>query len=196
MPYLQSLDEIEDIENLTHRAVLQAVRDTTFNMAEIAKRLKIHIVTAYHIVRQYLPEGFIRKRTQMLQLKRGSMEIGEKYSPDDLVHVIPADNMPSSTHPAALPTASAEGLSPKASDVIASQDAQNKQNLPPDAYQSCPECTPSVVHHSTTMTQTKNILSVQHGNFTLKWEGDNDPRPLESFCCVMKEFLTILGTKS
>ncbi len=36
MPYLQSLDEIEDIENVTHRAVLQAVRDTTFNMAEIA----------------------------------------------------------------------------------------------------------------------------------------------------------------
>ena len=67
MPYLQSLDEIEDIENLTHRAVLQAVRDATFNMAEIVKRLKIHTVTAYHIVRQYLPEGFIRKRAQMLK---------------------------------------------------------------------------------------------------------------------------------
>ena len=189
MPYLQSLDEIEDIENLTHRAVLQAVRDTTFNMAEIAKLLKIHIVTAYHIVRQYLPEGFIRKRTQMLQLRRGSMGTGEKYSPDDPVHVIPADNTPSYTDPAALPTASAEGFPPKASDDIAVQD-------PPNAYQSCSACTPSGVQHATTMRQAKNLLSVQHGNFTLKWEGDNDPRHLESFCRVMKEFLTILGTKS
>ena len=69
MPYLQTLDRLEDIENLTHRAVLQALRDTDFSMGEIAKRLKIHVVTAYHIVRQYLPQGYSNQHLYRLRLE-------------------------------------------------------------------------------------------------------------------------------
>ena len=102
MPYLQTLDRLEDIENLTHRAVLQALRDTDFSMGEIAKRLKIHVVTAYHIVRQYLPQGYIRKRTQMLHFQRSQEN---SCSPDDLVQVVPANSTVSS-NPALVQTPS------------------------------------------------------------------------------------------
>ena len=42
MSQLQSLEQIENINNLSHRAVLKALRDTTYSIAEIAARLGIH----------------------------------------------------------------------------------------------------------------------------------------------------------
>ncbi len=42
MSRLQSLEQIESVVNLNHRAVLKALRDTAYSIAEIAARLGIH----------------------------------------------------------------------------------------------------------------------------------------------------------
>ncbi|MBR4742237.1 MAG: hypothetical protein IK079_05000 [Desulfovibrio sp.] len=146
MPCLQTLDRLEDIENLTHRAVLQALRDTDFTMGEIAKRLKIHVVTAYHIVRQYLPQGYIRKRTQMLHLQRTQRAQESPCSPDDLVQVVPAKITASSN--------SALAQTPTYDDKCAVMGRTGVA--------------------TTRIENNQNSLSLQHGGFVLKWEGVND----------------------
>ena len=59
MSLLKNIDELENVENLTHRAVLKAIRDTSFSMKEIAFHMKLGRTFIYYIVRRYLPQGYL-----------------------------------------------------------------------------------------------------------------------------------------
>ncbi|MBQ7585736.1 MAG: helix-turn-helix domain-containing protein [Desulfovibrionaceae bacterium] len=86
MSQLQSLEQIESVVNLNHRAVLKALRDTAYSIAEIAARLGIHRTSVYYIAKAYLPTGYLNKRKQMLQLEKMSK------APEDIVNVVPDIN--------------------------------------------------------------------------------------------------------
>ena len=85
MSQLQSLEQIENINNLSHRAVLKALRDTTYSIAEIAARLGIHRTSIYYIAKTYLTTGYLNKRKQMLQLEKMSKAAEDRYTPEVLL---------------------------------------------------------------------------------------------------------------
>ena len=92
MSQLQSLEQIESVVNLNHRAVLKALRDTAYSIAEIAARLGIHRTSVYYIAKAYLPTGYLNKRKQMLQLEKMSKAPEDRYTPEDIVNVVPDIN--------------------------------------------------------------------------------------------------------
>lgn len=91
MPRLNSIDELDSVQNLEHRAVLKALRDTGETVTEIARRFKISRSAAYYVIETYLPEGYIENRNQSLQLGRLMDVASERtYSDDDPITVIDA----------------------------------------------------------------------------------------------------------
>ena len=93
MSLLQSPEQIESVDNLNHRAVLMALRDTNYNISEIAARLKIKRTTIYYIANKYLPVGFLQNRSQILLLKKMSKVAKDRHTSEtDMVTVVPDIN--------------------------------------------------------------------------------------------------------
>ena len=90
MSLLKKIDELENVENLTHRAVLKAIRDTSFSMKEIAFHMKLGRTFIYYIVRRYLPQGYLQRRAQLLELQSMSRIAEERSKAEDRVLIVPA----------------------------------------------------------------------------------------------------------
>ena len=61
--------DVEQISNLKHRAVVQALLTTSLTIKEITEKLQIKRSLLYYIVYQYLPRGYLQARKNSLQLE-------------------------------------------------------------------------------------------------------------------------------
>ena len=166
MPLLQSLDEIESVKNTSHRAILGKIRDTSLTLKEIAGELNVNVSTVYYVVKEYLPKGFIRKRTIALRCRTVQNE-EEQYSPEDLIHVVPITK----TSPSSLSQQKVAASTSKKENP-----ARNSQG------------------EAVTDSNQRTRQNKKEGKswVTLQWEGDLNSQ-LESFVCLMKEFQALFG---
>ena len=74
---------IEDISNLKHRAVVQALLTTELSPQEILNRLQIQRALFYYIVNKYLPKDFLSNRKKKQQMQELSALSQKSKSRDD-----------------------------------------------------------------------------------------------------------------
>ena len=190
MAYLQSLDEVESVENLTHRALLQAIRDTKYSVAEISCRLGIPRSTTYYVINRYLPPKYLKERKQRLQLGNMKVRAARECSPNDTVYVVPKVTEMVS-YPAMLELPPKDSLQ-KSTESLHLRDKQ-KEGVHTLARTANERTTEPSVESSEGGKKDAPVNSyiVEHNGSTLKWEGACDPQQVKNFCEIMREFMTV-----
>ena len=204
MSRLQSLEQIENINNLNHRAVLKALRDTTYSIAEIAARLGINRTSIYYIAKAYLPTGYLNKRKQMLQLEKMSKAPEDRYTPEDIVNVVPDINTKRSNS-VQNQTAISEPLTveqpqtslSESNNFDRSQNFSKERQTKVESIQIEQEKKTTVLKDKSIVQLTgsnsfhsiRNRLPFEYGDFKFSWEGEFNSQQMKCICDIIKTVL-------
>ena len=173
MSQLQSVVELSKVENLTHRAVLELLLNTSLTVGEISERLNLDRTKIYYVVRRYLPAKYLKSRKDKQQLQDVSGNNGARSAPEDLVRIVPAISRELEEE-----RLQQKGR-PTAQTVSEKKIPLSTQN---SAAQTDYSETPSV-----------SRLTLEHGGFTLSWESSDDHRMLGNVFAIMNEFKRTFG---
>ena len=172
MSQLQSIDELSMVENLTHRSILELLRNTSLTVGEISERLNLDRTKIYYVVRHYLPKNYLKRRKDKQQFQDVSGNKGAGSVPEDLVRIVPAMNR-------RLEEGRQQQKRPAAQKESEKNISRSTQKF---AAQADYSETPSV-----------RCLTLEHGGFILRWESSDDPRTLENVFAIMNEFKRTFG---